>query len=143
MHKVITRTFDKEDVELIKKYLPDNPCESCDASLGCCGCQAQRDYEATYVKPLKDAGIYEYAVHYSRYLDSFRRHKWGIQAELEALQFLGDGLGEIAPQVLAGAVEESIKSITDLLEKYQMFKKRLDAATGVSGGDAADTINLF
>lgn len=62
---------------------------------------------------------------------------------LKLCNFQGDGLGEIAPQVLAGAVEESIKSITDLLEKYQMFKKRLDAATGVSGGDEADTINLF
>lgn len=148
MHEVITRTFDKEDVELIKRYLPDSPCKSCDAGIGCCGCPEQRDYEATYVKPLKDAGVYEYAVQYNRYLDSFRKHKWEIQAELETLQFLGDELGDMAPQVLTEAIEESIRSTTNLLEKYQMFKKQLGTSVEVLGSSEVDTketdtINVF
>ena len=38
MQKVTTAVLDEKDVGLIKRYLPESPCESCGAGVECVGC---------------------------------------------------------------------------------------------------------
>ena len=60
-----------------------------------------------------------------------------------------DELGEIAPQVLQGLVDESIPLIADLLNKYLQLKKELQesAESSKNGNETTakeiENINLF
>lgn len=54
--------FEKGDLDLLKRPLPQNPCSNCQSRLdgSCCGCPESREYEAL-VKPYRDAGVYDLA----------------------------------------------------------------------------------
>lgn len=55
--------FTNEDLELLKKELPNNPCTKCDAHIRgyCCGCQQRIDYDKM-VKIYRDNNIYDIAL---------------------------------------------------------------------------------
>ena len=53
--------FDKSDLKMLSKPIPDNPCSTCRESFACGGCPEAHAYEEE-IKPYKDAGIFDYAV---------------------------------------------------------------------------------
>ena len=63
MKEVVTYQFDEDDIELLKKELPDNPCAvKCNGGfIGCCGCPDVYKYEDA-VKIYKDKGIFDIAL---------------------------------------------------------------------------------
>ena len=63
MKEVVTYQFDEDDIKLLKKELPDNPCAvKCNGGfIGCCGCLDVHKYEDT-VKIYKDKGIFDIAL---------------------------------------------------------------------------------
>lgn len=61
MKIIQTVEYTTEDRKLLKQLLPKNPCDSCGAGVGCCGCPNGRDYEEK-VRPYKDANIYDIAL---------------------------------------------------------------------------------
>lgn len=54
-------TYTEEDKKLLKRILPDNPCNECHDSYACCGCSESRKYEE-HVQKYKDNGIYNIAL---------------------------------------------------------------------------------
>ncbi len=149
MQKVTIAVFGEKDAELIKRYLPESPCESCSAGAGCVGCPAHRQWQKDYEAPLKSANVLEYAVRYNHYASSFRECLHKLNSGFKNLLGLGDELGEIAPQVLQGLVDESIPLIADLLNKYLQLKKELQesAESSKNGNETTakeiENINLF
>lgn len=61
MKQIITYEFEESDFELLKKGLPDTPCDECDYVRrdSCCGC---KDYEIYRLEEnkFKEANLYEY-----------------------------------------------------------------------------------
>lgn len=68
--------FTKEDFELLKKELPNDPCKKCDARIRgyCCGCPQGTDYDK-YIKPYKDNNVLEIALDIKQYKDTLREIK--------------------------------------------------------------------
>ena len=52
--------LEDEDLVLLRKVIPADPCKGCPDVMGCCGCNEGKRYSEE-VKPYKDAGIYEIA----------------------------------------------------------------------------------
>lgn len=76
MEKVTTIKFTNEDIQMLKRPIPDNQCEICSDAGACCGCPTGKRYEDA-VKPYKDAGIYAIAI--------MLRRKAAIRKEIEKL----------------------------------------------------------
>ncbi len=60
---VIVKQYSDQDKELLRKELPDNPCNKCSyvERISCTGCYLKSDYDSA-VAPYKDAGIYDEAL---------------------------------------------------------------------------------
>lgn len=67
MKKIVTYQLDEEDIELLKKEIPDNPCNiKCHGGfIGCCVCPDICEYADT-VKIYKDKGIFNIALEIKR-----------------------------------------------------------------------------
>ena len=61
-----TYEFSDNDVKLLQKILPDNPCNGCSDKHCCCGCPSQSKYIAT-ITQYKDAGLYNIACDIKEY----------------------------------------------------------------------------
>lgn len=87
MKEVVTYQLDEEDIELLKKELPDNPCAiKCHGGvIGCCGCLDAYEYEDT-VKIYKDKGIFDIALE----IKSVKDNKKRIQELQEKIKELED-----------------------------------------------------
>ena len=149
MQKIVTVVFDEKDAELIKRYLPESPCDSCRAGVGCTGCPDHWRWKQAYEEPLKSAGVLEYAIRYNHCTSSVRECLHKLNSKFECLLKLRDELGEIAPQVLQELADESIHSIADLLNKYLQLKQELQEGAESSKDENETTakeienINLF
>ena len=62
MKKIVKYEFTEQELELLKKQLPQNPCIKCELNgvPGCCGCQEAIIYENS-IKIYKDLGIFDIA----------------------------------------------------------------------------------
>lgn len=99
---MITKTeyiFTEEDKELLKKGLPENPCDNCDAGRSCCGCQKERDYQKIS-QPFKDANIYDIAL-------SVRRHAF-LANQVQIMRKEMQTINEALPDFIKFNKEENI-----------------------------------
>ena len=60
MKETVNYSFDSEDIELLKKPIPNDPCNKCSDRVGCCGCN-EHDIYREAIKPYKDRNIFEIA----------------------------------------------------------------------------------
>lgn len=60
MRKETVTTFEVEesDYELLKTWIPEDPCKHCFSLGSCCGCPKARKRDEI-IKPLKQAGVFE------------------------------------------------------------------------------------
>lgn len=58
MKQTTVTTIEDSDYELLKTWIPEDPCTKCRDSYACCGCPKKREADAA-IKPLKEAGIFE------------------------------------------------------------------------------------
>ena len=47
-----------EDYNMLRGYIPDNPCNSCGVGMGCCGCDKETNYRQI-IKKYKDNNLFE------------------------------------------------------------------------------------
>ena len=85
MKQIITYEFEESDFELLKKGLPDDPCDKCsDAPRDfCCGCKDYEIYRSEENK-FKEANLYEYAKALAK-IKNLNKEKKRIQNELSGL----------------------------------------------------------
>ncbi len=60
MKSVTIYKFTNEDIEFLKKDLPDNPCITCSDKYSCCECPEGNQYNKA-ISPYVDKNIYEIA----------------------------------------------------------------------------------
>ncbi len=58
MRQTTTFEIEDSDYELLKTWVPKDPCINCPNSFSCCGCPESREREKI-IKPLKQAGVFE------------------------------------------------------------------------------------
>lgn len=88
IEKTSSRDFTEEDLELLKKPLPANPCDCCHVTIACrdtipCPCENRREYKNA-VRPYRDAGIYKYA-EMLRQRDAVKKNIAALNKELDRL----------------------------------------------------------
>lgn len=55
---VTTFEVEESDYELLRRWVPEDPCKHCPNHIGCCGCPKSRERDEI-IKPLKQAGVFE------------------------------------------------------------------------------------
>lgn len=84
MKQVIIYEFEESDFELLKKGLPDTPCDKCSTRQdSCCGCKDYEIYRSEENK-FKEANLYEYGKTLAE-IKKLNKEKKRIQNELSEL----------------------------------------------------------
>ena len=86
-----SREFTDEELSLLKKPLPENPCRACGEKETCCGCQYQAAYHKA-IKEYEDKGLYKLALALGR-----RKH---LKKEIGTLQSELDDIENGLPDAL-------------------------------------------
>ncbi len=58
--ETVSYEFTEADLELLKKPLPDAPCQKCKVTDSCCGCPEYESYKRM-IQPYEDNGIFDLA----------------------------------------------------------------------------------
>lgn len=87
MEAIITYKFTNKEIELLKKELPDNPCDKCTEKYSCCGCPKSKEYNIK-ISPYINNNIYEIALRIKKYkkiLEKFYDIKEECKKEFEKM----------------------------------------------------------
>ena len=105
MKQKITYELEKEDIQLLKEGLPDNPCDIMQCSHGyrmtCCGCPKYYDY-AEKVKVFKENNLYDIALELKELSDKKRK-----------LQSMKDEMAELEKSIQND--EEKYSAVLEML----------------------------